>query len=268
MKSLFKFGLCALLTLVIFACNRNNTDAVSEQGEVASTELVSALDTLSRAKFTSFYSKISTTYQDSARTNSFKTSVWMISDSASNFLISYASLPVIGAMVTQDSVHVSNKKDKCYSHASLAFLREQFGVEFTLDNLEDILLGIPTNFDASRSYYQVGGKKGRTLCTHGLKDIEQIKLEGTDEIVMYYTLSEDLKSLESTTVVSFKDATEINVAYKSRELVGDLLIPVLVEVRIISPLQEIKVDLEYTKSRINNEEPIHFVIPESYEKCK
>lgn len=268
MKSLFKFGLCGLLTLLIFACNRNNADAITEQGEVAKTELVAALDTLSKAEFTSFYSKIATSYEDSARSNSFKTSVWMISDSASNFLISYASFPIIGALVTQDSVHVSNKKDKCYSHASLDFLRAQFGVEFTLGNLENILLGIPTNFDATRTYYQVGGKNGRTLCTHGLKDIEQIKLEGTDEIVMYYTLSEDLSVLESTTVVSMKDSTEINVAYKTREVISGMNVPSMVEIRILSPRQVIKVDLEYSKTRINDDEPIHFVIPDSYEECK
>ncbi len=267
MNRLYKYIFGVLVTMAFVSCNRNTVEVVTEQGEVAKMELVTTLDTLSNSKFTSFYSKIATTYQDSSRTNSFKTSVWMKADSASNFLISYASLPIIGALVTTDSVHVSNKKDKCYSHASLEFLRAQFGVQFTLNNLEDILLGVPTNFDASRTYYQVGGINGRTLCTHGSKDIEQIKLEGTDEIVMYYTLNEDLSELESTTVVSFKDSTEINVAYKSREMVSGFSVPTAVEVRILSPRQEIKVDLGYSKIRVNEGEIIHFVIPDSYGKC-
>lgn len=267
MNRIIQYSLCALCIAFIASCNRNTGEVVTEQGSVAEAELVRALDTLSKREFQSFFSKISTSYQDSSRNVSFKTSAWMVADSASNFLITYASFPIVGALVTTDSVHVTNKREKCYTKASLAFLREQFGIEFTLKNLEDILLGVPTNYDPTRTYYQVDSKNGRTLCTHGMKDIEQIKLEGSDEIVMYYKLNEDLSELAGTTVVSFTDSTEVSIVYNSREMIKDFNIPTSVTIHIVSPKQDITVDLSYTKTRLNDPENIHFIIPDSYEEC-
>lgn len=266
MNQSFKYGFLLVLLLVLASCNRNTTE-VLEQGTVAEGELVLTLDTLSQRQFETFYAKIATSYDDSASSMSFKTSTWMVADSASNFLISYAKIPVVGALVTLDSVHVSNKREKCQMHSSLEFLRQQFGIEFTLKNLQDIILGIPTNFDASRTYYQVG-KNNRELCTHGLRDIEQIKLEGSDEIVMYFGLNESLSDLASTTVVSFADSTEINIEYKERELVNGFSVPTSVFVKIISPRKEINVELNYSKMRVNNGEQIHFVIPDTYGECE
>ena len=150
----FKYGFSLVLFLVLVSCSRNTAE-VLEQGTVAEDELVMTLDTLSQRDFESFYAKIATSYQDSSSSRSFKTSTWMVADSASNFLITYARLPIVGALVTKDSVHVSNKHDKCYMNSSLEFLRQQFGIEFTHKNLQDIVLGIPTNFDSTRTYYQV-----------------------------------------------------------------------------------------------------------------
>ena len=266
----FKFGFGILLMFFLtVSCNRNTVEAMTEeQGTVAASEVVAALDTLSKQTFDSFYAKIGTSYQDSSRSVSFKTSAWMVSDSASMFMITYASFPVVAAQVTTDSVHVSNKKDKCYSKASLEFLKQQFGIDVSLKNLEDILLGIPTNFDASRTYYQVAENNGRILCTHGLKDIAKLKADKSDELVTYYGLSSDLYELKSMTVVSFADDTEIFVSYNSREFVDGFNVPTSVSIRIISPKQDIKVELDYSKIRVNQGESIHFIIPDSYEECK
>lgn len=269
MSQTSKFIFLVAMGLLLFSCSEKNVEAiVSEQGEVAKLELVASVDSLSNIEFESFYAKIATSYSDSAQNISFKTSAWMITDSASNFLITYASIPVFGALVTVDSVHISNKREKCYKHTSLAFLQEQFGVEFSLDNLQDLILGIPTNFDSTRTYYKVDAVEGFSLCTHGKQDIERIKNGELDEIVMYYTLSPDLTQLLSTTVVSYKDATEVNVVYKSRETIENYSVPSQVEIRIISPTKSIKIDMSYSKSRVNQSEPIQFIISESYEECK
>lgn len=263
----FKYGFLMVVLLALASCNRNTEEVISEQGTVAKVELVNALDSLSNKTFNSFYSKIATSYSDSSRSLNFKTSTWMIADSASNFLISYASFPVVGALVTQDSVKVSNKREKCYIYASLDFLSTQFGTSMSLNNLEDILLGIPTNFDAGRTYYQHDTEKGRTLCTHGLKDIEQAKAEMSEEVITYYKLTEDLKELEAMTLYSIKDSIEIHIEYKTREMVEGLSVPTEVTVRILSPTSEINVELTYTKIRVNQPEKIQFVIPETYERC-
>ncbi len=263
----FKIGLIVLGGLLFASCKSSKDAEVSEQGTVASEELVQALDSLSGTSFESYYSKIATSYKDSSRSFSFKTSTWMIKDSAANFLITYARFPVVSALVTNDSLSVVNRREKCYQFSTLDALSAQFGTELSLDNLQDILLGIPTNFDAEKTYYQTG-ENGLTLCTHGLKDIEQVRLEGSDEIITYYTLNESLTELEQMTLVSFKDTTEINLMYNSRELFDGFNSPTSATVNITSPRQNIKVELDYTRIRANQGEEIKFIIPESYGECE
>jgi len=263
----FKIGILALGMLVLVSCKTTDEIDTSEQGEVANDELVSALDSLSQTSFDSYYSKIATSFKDSSRSVSFKTSTWMIADSAAYFLIKYANFPVASALMGKDSVTVLDRRSKCYTNASLALLSEQFGTELSLDNLQDILLGIPTNFDKEKTYYQ-NEENGLSLCTHGLKDIEQIELEKSDEIITYYDLNEQLNELKGMTLVSFKDTTEINLEYNEREIVDGLNSPKMVVVRITSPKQTITVELNYTKIRVNQSEQIQFVIPESYGECK
>lgn len=263
----YKIGLLVLGILIFTSCKTPEELEDSEQGTVAREELVNTLDSLSKTSFESYYSKISTSYKDSSRNVSFKTSTWMIADSAANFLITYARFPVISALVTSDSVTVVNRREKCYTYASLDLLSEQFGTELTLENLQDILLGIPTNFDGEKTYYQMDDN-GLTLCTHGKKDIEQVKLEGSDELITYYTLNNELSNLEQMTLVSFKDSTEINLVYNQRVVVNGFNSPQLVTVRITTPKQDITVELEYNKIRANEPEEIQFVIPDSYDECK
>ena len=52
------------------------------------------------------------------------------------------------------------------------------------------------------------------------------------------------------------------------ELVGEYLLPEKVNVSVITPLQEIKINLDYRKVRINKKETIHFVIPQKYGECR
>lgn len=263
----FKIGLIAMGVLFLASCKTPKDADVSDQGPVASEELVNALDSLSGTSFESYYSKIATSYKDSSRSVSFKTSTWMIADSASNFLITFAKFPVVSALVTKDSLTVVNRREKCFQFSTLDALSAQFGTELSLDNLQDIILGIPTNFDREKTYYQTD-ENSLTLCSHGRKDIEQVRLEGSNEMITYYTLNESLTELEQMTLVSFKDTTEINLTYNSREIFDGFNSPTSATVNITSPSQNILVELGYTKIRANQGEEIQFIIPESYGECK
>jgi hypothetical protein len=231
-------------------------------------ELMAAMDTLSSQSFDSFYSKISTKYQDTSQNISFKTTLRLVSDSAMTMTITYARIPFVNALITADSIKVTNKKDKCYTKESLSFIKEKFSVDFSLKNIEELMMGLPVDFDPERKYYQIDSENGYELCTHSKRDLKKLEKGELSEIVMFYTLSPDLKQLTSMTIVSPKDKTEIRVDYKTRELIETYLFPKLVDISITTPAQEIKIEMEYKKSRINNTEQIHFVIPDSYGKCK
>jgi len=267
MIRLTKYSFLLLCGLLFVACSKNNTEGGVKLSKKKDAELVQALGTMSNLEYSSFYSKISTSYSDTAQNISFKTTLRVRADSATIMTISYARIPIVNALITADSVKVSNKKDKCYTKESINFIKEKFGVDFSLKNVEELMMGLPLDFDPEREYFQMDSDKGYMLSSHGKKDLKKMKNGELKEVVMFYTLSPELDQLISMTVLSPENNTEIRVDYKTRELIDSTLFPKLVEIRIITPLQEISIDMEYKKTRVNKVEQIHFVIPESYEKC-
>ena len=77
-----------------------------------------------------------------------------------------------------------------------------------------------------------------------------------------------MKILNSQRIESPLDSTIILIEYEKRKLVGKYLLPEKVNVSVITPLQEIKINLDYRKVRINKKETIHFVIPQKYGECR
>lgn len=268
MNRLTKYGFLLLFGLVLIACSKNNTGGGVKLSKKKDAELVQVLGVLSSLEYDWFYSRIATKYSDTAQNISFKTTLRVRADSATIMTISYARIPFVNALVTVDSVKVSNKKDKCYTKESINFIEKKFGVDFGLKNVEELMMGLPLDFHPERKYFQMNSDQGYTLCSHSKKDLKKMNNGELNEVAMFYTLSPELDQLTSMTVLSPENKTEIRVDYKTRELIDSILFPKLVEIRIITPVQEISIDMEYKKTRVNKVEQIHFVIPESYEKCQ
>lgn len=267
-RSIKYIGL-VLVALVFVACSKHNTEGGVKLPKKKDTELMDSLDVLAGQEYDYFYSKISTKYKDSAQSVSFKVSSRVIADTTTNLLITYARIPFVNSLITEDSVTVTNKKDKCYIEESIGFIKEKFSVDFTLKNVEEMLLGLPLGYDPELKYYQMEStSEGYVMCSHTKRELKKIDKGEIEDIVMFYTLSPDLTQLVSTVIVSPKDRTEIKINYKTRELIDTYLLPKTVEIRILTPEQEIEIDMEYKKTRINEVESIHFVIPESYGKCE
>ena len=97
-------------------------------------ELIDRIDSLSNIEPKTFYSKLTATYKDLNKPDeegeiSLKTSIKIVSDSAVSAIITYAKIPVVTALVTQDTLSVVNKRDRCYTVASLEYLKDLFGVD-------------------------------------------------------------------------------------------------------------------------------------------
>lgn len=268
MIRLIKYGLVVLFGITLVGCAKNLTEGGVKLPKKDDVELSHVLDSLSSQKYSSFYSKINTRYSDSAQNVSFKTTLRIVADSATRITISYAKIPMVHALITEDSVKVVNKREKCLTAESLTFIKERFTVDFDLKNIEELLMGLPVDFDPEHLYYQVNSGEGYILCTHSKREIKKIEKDGLDEVIMYYTLSPELNQVTSLRIVSAKDKTEITVMYTERELIDSFLFPKIVSISIITPAQEIKLDMEYRKTRVDHIEQIHFVIPEGYEKCE
>lgn len=269
MSRYFKYAILPVLMGIVLSCAQSNVQnhtGIIQKSKMI--EITESLDSLIICEFDYFYTKISTDYVDSAQDASFKTSIRIAQDSAVNAIVTFMRIPVAGALISKDSVLVSNKRDKCYVRENIEYLSKTFGVTFTYQDVQDLIMGLPVGYDPERKYFRVNDGAPNTICTHRKMDIKRNERKGEKELVMYYTLSEDLKSLVGYQVYSPDDETTIYVDYVEREDVDGYNFPKIVKMRIVTPKQEILIDLEYKRTRINEQETIHFVIPESYEQCK
>lgn len=262
MRLNFKILMAALAVLLIASCgNRNGRGG--KLPKVEDEVLIQVLDSLSNQNFTSFYTKMDTEYKDSARNVSFKTSLRMTQDSAIGATISVANIPFVMAVITKDSVKMTNRQEKCYTLQSIDFLKDNFGVSFSHRNMEELLMGFPIAYDSQSEYVRVKDPYTYILSA-------KLKKDGTDgeDVTIYYEFNKELNQLISTRIESVSDQTEIKIDYLTRQLVDGYAVPETVKIVIKTPKQEIVVDLQYRKPRVNVPETIHFVIPESYEPCK
>ena len=254
------FFLLALIGLTACAPKLTTQPKVDTE-DLKTIELVKALDSLSKTEVDFFYSKISTEFKDTNRHISFKTSIRMKCDSALSALIKYASIPIAQVEISLDSLLVSNKREKCYMRNDLSYLQEVYGVELSFVNVQEMLLGLPIDFDKSIKYIQTTNDSGSTVSTSKTdKNQKTVNLK--------YLLSNKPFELKGMEIISPADSTSIYIQYLSRENVEGINLPKDVQIEIWSPNNHIKLELEYQKSTINNPEPLYFIIPDSYEECK
>ncbi len=263
-----KYSIWILSILILTSCGTKVVGDGVKLDRVKDTDITSVLDSLSSMEYSYFYSKLSTKYQDSSQNVSFKTSIRITRDSAVNALVTFARFPVVNAIVTKDSVQVTDKQKKCYSAESLSFLKESFGFDFSYSNVEEILVGMPVGYNRSEKYFRVDDPFNYTVSSHSKRDIKKNERKDGREIITYYTLTDDLKQLKQIVIESPLDSTLIKLDYKSYEVVDTYVMPYEVNVSIESPRKSISIELEYKKTRLNEAEPIYFTIPEGYEQCK
>jgi hypothetical protein len=257
--------------ILLGACAKQMTDTERERLPRKKTrELVDLMDSLSHKKPLFFYTKIATEFSDTNTNINFKTSVRMVKDSAVYALITYAAIPIVNAMITEDSVTVVNKRDKCVILQSLSYIKDNFGVDFNFRNIEELILGMPLGYDTTQKYFQIHDPFNYTISSHKKRDIKRLDRQDKnlkDEIIIKYFLSDSLTSLRGLFIESPSDSTSIRVDYLSRELVQKYNVPKEVYIVITSPRNQMRINLTYNKVEIDDPQPLHLVIPEGYGTC-
>jgi hypothetical protein len=236
--------------------------------KIKDKELVDRLDSLSKIEPKTFYSKLDINYKDSTTDISFKTSLKIVADSAISAIITYARIPIVTAMVTKDTITVVNKREKCYTVQSLDYLKSTFGVDFTYENMEELFLGKPLDYNIDQKYFVDHDPFHYSISTHKKRDKKRMDRRPKEDIVLNYILSDDAKSLQQTMIKSPSDSTEITVIYEERQNVNGMNVPKVVHMHIKAKDKGIYIKMDYEKVEINEPQELIIVIPEKYEKCK
>jgi hypothetical protein len=234
-------------------------------------QLLRIMDSLSTYQPSFFYAKIGTDYTDTNRSVSFKTSIRMVNDSATNVLITYAKIPIVNANITTDSITLVNKRDKCYMKESLGYIKESFGIEFDYTHLEELIMGYPLGYDTSQRYFKINDPFDYTISSHKKRELKRLDRqplkESRENVIVKYILNDSLNALQGMIIESPDDTTTIVVSYIERTRVEGYLLPQKVNLTITSPRNTIRLVLDYEKIEVNKPQPLYLVIPEEYEKC-
>ncbi len=257
-----------VVCLLFVACAATKqTDDLVKLDRRKTNDMLSLLDSISIPKPNFFYTKIDTDYKDTNRHVSFKTSLRMVKDSAINLLITYAKIPIVNSIISRDTLTIVNKKDKCFIREDLSYLKETFGVDFEYHNLEEIFLGIPLDYDKDQKYFQIHDPYNYIVSSHRKNKIRRSERKSKEDIVIKYLINNSFTHLKGMEVISPSDSTEIYVTYKSRELIDNYSIPREMSIQVITPRNNIFIEMSYDKIEINQRQPLILVIPEGYEKC-
>ena len=230
-------------------------------------DLVSIIDSLSKKAPHTFYSKISTSYKDTNQEVSFKTSVRIINDSAITAMITYAGIPLVNSIITKDSLQFTNKKERCYVKTNLKLLKQQFGVDFDLKNIQELLLGNPLGYHPQQKYYQIHDPYTYIVSSHRKREIKKMERKNFDDFILKYHFTNDSLGIKKVEVENNKDSTFIVINYKSKKYVENYLVPQEVEIHISTKKNNIFITLNYEKTEVNQAQEIYFKIPENYEAC-
>jgi hypothetical protein len=275
MNQFIKFFCLIGTLLLLFSCAKKLTEADHDKLPRRKTQdLINVMDSLSHRKPDFFYTKIGTEFSDTNRNINFKTSIRMVRDSAINTLITYATIPVINSMITADTVKIVNKKDKCYIVQSLSYIKENFGIDFNYRNLEELILGMPLDYDTTQKYFQIHDPHRYTISSHKKREIkrfdrnDRIPEKEREDIIIKYFLTDDAQGLKGMFIESPSDSTTIQVDYLTREIVTNYNIPKDVYIQITSPKNQMRIVMSYNKTEIDQYQSLFFVIPEDYEKCE
>ena len=230
-------------------------------------ELLETLDSLALVKPKTFYSKLSVDYKDTTREISFKTSLKIVSDSAVNAIITYAKIPIVTIMIINDTIKVVNRKDKCYVIQTLNYIKENFGIDFTYNNIEELFLGRPLDYNLDQKYFVINDPYRYQISSHRKREKKRFERKAKEDIIINYFLTNEAKELKKTIISSPSDSTEISVDYLSFQVEEGISVPEKVLIIIRTPRNKIFVRLEYEKVEINEPQELIIVIPENYEKC-
>lgn len=272
-----KLGVFAFLMVFFVACSPKVVQLTNKEKEnkLKVSDMVNKLDSLNQTKPAYFYGRASTVYHDKKQDFSFKTSIKIKSDSAATALITFAGIPIVNSIVTQDSVKFQNKKEKCYAENSIEFFKDAFGYPFEFENIVQLLLGLPITFEKNNEFTEVQDNVYHILSTQKkIRIKKQTKLYAPEDvtestITIKYFLVDNGNTLEKVEIENPNEKVKVIVNYGNRSKSPENYnFPQLITAKIITENNKIDVSLSFDNMEINQIQEINYTVPSSYEICK
>jgi hypothetical protein len=262
-----------LATLLLVSCaSRKDQKQLEKVDKVNDKTLIAKLSVQDYIPFNYLTSKVNVDLKSNAQDRSFAVYLKHSIDTAIGGTMKYAQFAGAIFKVTQDSVILANKMQKCYFLSDLNYLTEMFGTEVEFDFFQDLILGLPIGFDSTLKYQQINNPYKYILSSHKKKTfrkLENDKLEVEEDVMLVqYEMKPRTFELARTTIHVPSDSVFIAINYVQRKEVEGVMLPEETLIEITHPTDTISIRLDYGSIKLNEWREIDVRIPASYENCR
>tara|TARA_B100000575_G_scaffold287041_1_gene284720 strand:- start:75 stop:869 length:795 start_codon:yes stop_codon:yes gene_type:complete len=262
---LSRFIFFAVFVFIAAGCAKqwsNNEIKPEKLPKLKPKEFIAKLDSISLSAPHYMYTKLKVNYKGADNKGSFKTTLKSVQDSAVSAVVSFARIPVFSVLIDSSRLTIVNKKDKCFSEQSISEFSKKVGVDFALQNFEELIFGHAIGFSHDKKYHVLNDPYHYVLSTHRKGGGRKKK-----EIVYRYSLAPSQNHLSSIFISAPVDSTEIEIKYLEWQESATYLLPKVIEMNIQTRNNFGQINLEYTRVDAITSDSLFLTIPEKYEKC-
>lgn len=263
----------AIMTLLLSAC-RNKRVLTGHGRKVDNLSTGKLIDSISQHcfHFNYFSSKISTEVHLDNEDNSFKINLRMRQDSAIWVALSKVNIVGYTAIITMDSVKVMDKLKKKYFAGNFSYINDMLDTELDYYMIQDILVGNLINFDPKAKYKTREDTAYYYISTVGKrrlkKAFENERIQKKEPYIYRYWINPGTYRPARMIINDISDTTTLDVEYKSYEWVDSVLVPAEMKVIISRPGKEAVLELNFSRTKVNEFTEFPFNIPDGYEKVE
>lgn len=259
-----KVTFLGFLLLTVVSCGRKKAVFSPEFPTKTTQELVNRLDELSNLDWDFLTAKTNVKLSSESQTNSFKASLRMKRDSALLVNISFAGIPVVQTVLSNDSLKILNRKDKCYKFQDRTALEQILDFPIEYFQLQDLLLGKPLLFDKTKEHIQIQDLMFYQIKTKRKRSPESLN----EEVIITYFLHPSSLELNKVKLESPFDQTTMEIVYVGKhEKIEGLSLPQQIDLVIQGPRATTTLNIAYNRPDISNEKKISLNVPENYVPC-
>lgn len=254
--------------LLLGSCSgRKKTENKGRLKNKSSKELVSLLkDSETKGDWLTSKGNVELKIQDTD--NSLRFNLRMRIDSATWVSLSKASLPIGSTLISNDSVKFLNKLKKEYFLEDFSAINEILNTEIDYLLLQDFFLGNPIAFDDEGDYIVKTDNDAYLISSEKSKKIEKLIRKGKikDEPILYRCWIEPIHNKCKKVIINLltQEAT-LEVNYSDWEDIEGQLFPMVSSMYLTTPLDTVRMTMDYSKVVFNEEKSLPFKIPSSYE---
>lgn len=217
-------------------------------------------------EFTDLKAKIKTKFKSREKQNiAFGTFVKIVKDSAIHATISIATIPVVVALITPDTLKFINKKEQKYFVGGIDYVKSLLKTDISFYEIQDLLVGNPVKLKPTDSHYLIEEENQFFLSSkskNSLLALKKSNLPSSEWLVKYWV--NELYKTGRTVVENDAEKTVIEIIQADYNKVDGQFFPNRTQAEIVTPKDSITIQLNYQRVKINTGVDFEFSIPDHY----